>query len=209
MVYMVNPNNPTGVQYSVKEIEQLLKSFPSILFFIDEAYAEFSGITAIPLVKKYSNIIVGRSFSKAFGLASFRLGYLVTDPRNLVHINKIRNGKSISALGQIAAIAALEDSVYVKEYVKEVRRARAFMCKELSKLGFQAQETPGNFILLRVPDTAAFCAGLAKKKAFVRGLGHLPSMEGYVRVTVGNMKTTKKFLSIVQDLLKHGELRRA
>lgn len=201
MVYLANPNNPTGVLYTARNVEKLLTSFPRTLFVIDEAYAEFAGQSVAPLVKKYSNIIVGRSFSKAFGLASFRLGYILANPDVLASINKIRNGKSISALAQVAALASLQDHSYVVRYVKKVRAARNFVCRELRHLGCDVRETPANFVLLKVHDPHALSSALRKHNVFVRTMNHLPHMENYVRITVGTKQTMKRLISIMRVLL--------
>jgi histidinol-phosphate aminotransferase len=206
MAYVVNPNNPTGVLYSPEEIESLLISFPNTLFFIDEAYIEFGGVSSIPLVLKYQNIIVGRSTSKSFGLASFRLGYLVSAPENLVHINKIRNGKNVTAVAQVATLAALEDTSYIQKYVVEVQESREDMISGLRSLGFTARTTPANFILVPVANPVVFCETLATEKVFVRSLAHLAGMEGYVRITVGRKENTKRFLEIVRELISHGRI---
>ncbi|MDB5195560.1 MAG: histidinol-phosphate aminotransferase [Parcubacteria group bacterium] len=206
MVYLVNPNNPTGTLYSLNDVEELLQAFPTTLFVVDEAYGEFAGTSVMPLVDRYSNLLVGRSFSKAFGLASFRLGYVVSALENIAHLNKIRNGKNIPALAQIAAIAALADPSYMTDYVKEVRATRIFLSQELQKLGIEAKETPANFILLRVPDPTGWCAALVARDVFIRNLGHLSGMEAYVRVTVGRRETAERFLAIVKDLIDHGKL---
>ncbi|MES2931080.1 MAG: histidinol-phosphate transaminase [Patescibacteria group bacterium] len=206
LVYLVNPNNPTGVLYSVEEVERLLTAFPETLFFVDEAYIEFGGATCVPLATRYPNIIVGRSTSKSFGLASFRLGYLIASPENLVHINKIRNGKNVSALAQVAAVAALRDTSYVHEYVKSVQESRLMMQEGLTRLGYAPIMTPANFILLPVSDPKALTSALTNERVFIRTLGHLAGMEQYVRITVGTPENTRRFLAIVEDLLSHGKI---
>ncbi|HVX90786.1 MAG TPA: histidinol-phosphate transaminase [Candidatus Paceibacterota bacterium] len=206
MVYLVNPNNPTGALYSAKDIERALTAFPKVVFIVDEAYGEFAGKTVVPLTQKYKNLIVGKSFSKAFGLASYRMGYLITAPENLVHINKIRNGKSISALSQVAALAALKDPSYSKRYVAETRRAMRYLRTELAKLGFSVTETAGNFVLIELADPRAFAATLRDRGVFIRTLDHLPSMERHVRVTVGTMATARTFVTILKDLMKKGAI---
>jgi histidinol-phosphate aminotransferase len=207
LMYLVNPNNPTGTLYNIEEIDRLLCTFPDTLFLIDEAYFEFTGVTVVSLVKKHLNLIVGRSFSKAFGLASFRIGYAVTSPLNLEHINKLRNGKNIAALAQIAAISALRDPQYMTEYVAEVTKSRDRMSKALSEIGFLVQETPANFILIKTADAKSLQSELKKHGVYVRLMDHLQGLESYVRITVGPRKSTDQFLKVMSNLVSNGDIR--
>ena len=97
IVYICNPNNPTGTLYKTSEIEMLAKCFPSTLFIIDEAYYEFTKKSAKNVAVKYRNTIVTRTFSKAFALAGFRIGYAISSAGNIRHLNKIRNPKNVTA----------------------------------------------------------------------------------------------------------------
>ena len=126
MVYICNPNNPTGNVHSKEYIEYLLEEYPDTLFLVDEAYYEFSGITVKDLVLRYDNLLISRTMSKAFALANFRLGYLIASKDNIQFINKIRNPKNLSTLAQEAACAALSDVDYMWRYVEEVKRGKAF-----------------------------------------------------------------------------------
>lgn len=155
---------------------------------------------------RYPNIIVGRSTSKSFGLASFRLGYLISSPQNLAHINKIRNGKNVSALAQVATLAALADTSYIGAYVASVQASRVLMHDGLKERGFSPVMTPANFILFSVPDPKALAGALTREGVFVRTLGHLAGMESYVRVTVGLPENTQRFLSILDTLHAHGDI---
>lgn len=202
VVYLVNPNNPTGVLYKPEEIEILSRKFPRIIFLIDEAYFEFTGITVAPLVQRNKNIVVARSFSKAFGLASFRLGYLLASPEIIKNINKIKNSKNVSTLAQLAAISSLKNTAHVQKYVAEVARARKMLCGRLSDMGFDCLVTPANFVLIKTKDSGKFCSLLEKKGIFVRNLNHLPTMQNYVRITVGKVKTMKKFILAIESLPK-------
>lgn len=200
-IYLVNPNNPTGVLYSLEQITTILEAHPNVLLILDEAYIEFSGGSAVKLVEKYKNLIIARSLSKAFGLASFRFGYILSDPENLEQINKIRNGKSISAITQIVALTALRNTTYMQEYVDEVIRARTYTCSELEKLGLTAYVTPANFILLKIDDADVFKKKLEEKEVFVRGLTHLPSMKGYLRITIATEEIMKIFIARVKEVV--------
>jgi histidinol-phosphate aminotransferase len=200
LLYLCNPNNPTGAFYSKEEIEKILKSFPKTILLVDEAYAEFTQKTVVSLVKKYNNLIVSRSFSKAFGLASFRLGYLVTAPENISYINKIRNGKNISAIAQIAALHILRNKKYMEKYVEEIKRAKAMTVKNLREMGFSVIETPANFILIKTNNPSDFCKKLEKQKIFVRNLSHLPFLKNYIRITIWSSDSMKRFIQKLKKI---------
>ena len=110
---MVNPNNPTGKIIEIENIERIVKTFPDVLFIVDEAYYEFAKKSCCHLVFSNKNLIVTRTFSKAFGLASVRLGYVIAHPDLLNNLNKVRNGKSVNSLAQLCGIAALNDLDYL------------------------------------------------------------------------------------------------
>ena len=125
LLYLCNPNNPTGKVYEIHKIYELIKNNPQCLFLIDEAYYEFCGKTMATFTEELKNLIITRTFSKAFALASFRVGYIISHYENIQYLNQIRNSKNIPMLSQIAALAALEDVIYMENYVEEVNLARA------------------------------------------------------------------------------------
>jgi histidinol-phosphate aminotransferase len=205
LVYLVNPNNPTGLLYSPAEIEMILKKFPSTLFLIDEAYSEFCNVTCKKLIRKYLNLVITRTFTKAFGLGSFRLGYVIADESIISTLNKIRVGKGISTFAQIAGLVALDNIGYMEKYVKEVNEAKMFLVKELTKLNIDAKKTFANFILFKCKNPPMVAKLLENEFVFVRDMSNLPQLKHYIRVTVGDKKTTHKFLKRFKTLLKnHG-----
>lgn len=201
IVYICNPNNPTGTIYDNKFIEELISKFQNTLFIIDEAYWEFTGITCKDLVKKYNNILICRTFSKAFALAGFRIGYVISSIEIISLLSKIRNPKNITALSQIAAIAALQDSEYMKEYVKEVNIAKFSFDKELREIGYEVFGIGGNFSLIKFRDNSLkneFINFLEMNKIFIRDYGHVSSMESCARITIGTTKQMRKVLNIIR-----------
>lgn len=204
-VYIVNPNNPTGVLYEIHEIEFLLKKFHKTLFIIDEAYYEFCGLTCSELVKRYENIIITRSFTKAFALGGFRLGYILA-PRYIIEfIDKIRVGKNINTFAQVAGILALRNKWYMEEYVREVKESREILTSELRSMGLNVISTCANFILIKVKNPIRFTKLLEENLIFVRDRSSDPQLSGYVRITVGDLKTTKEFLNRFKKIIKkHG-----
>jgi len=150
MIYICNPNNPTGSLYSVNEIEKLLKMFSDTMFLIDEAYGEFAGISCKKLVLQYNNIIISRTMSKAFALANFRFGYMIAAEKNIENINTIHNAENVSTFSQVAVLAALNDIEYVNNYISEVNLAKSEFVSNLRIMNeFQVYSGYGNFIMLR------------------------------------------------------------
>ena len=136
IVYLCNPNNPTGTEFSKEVILSLLKEFNSTLFVIDEAYYEFSNNTVADIVENHENLVISRTLSKGFCLAGFRLGYMVANKTLISAVNKIRNPKNISTISQIACLAALSDINYMKNYVEEISISKKYFIEELKDMGF-------------------------------------------------------------------------
>jgi len=195
MVYLVNPNDPTGVLYTPDQIEQILRKRPGTGVVVDEAFYEFSGVTVAPLVEKYANLIVVRSCSFAFGLAGLRLGYVLAQPGVLAAINSIRAGQPVSAPAQIAGTAAVQAAHKMSDYVREVSENMRHLWEALSSLGVTVVSSPANFILVRVANAKAATKYLADKLIFVRNCDSICGLEGFLRITVGDRTSTARVLS--------------
>ncbi|MFC1977600.1 pyridoxal phosphate-dependent aminotransferase [Chloroflexota bacterium] len=200
LVYIVNPNNPTGVLYEASEVQELLVAYPETLFVVDEAYSDYARTTVVGLVKDNNNLIVVRTFSKAFGLAGLRIGYVVSQPRIIDDLNRIRNGKEVNVMAQIAASATLDDLSYVEDRVNQVVQTRGWLVRNLREHGIECHETPANFILIRVPHVPEVIRRLAEARILVRDRSHLPQLEGYIRVTIGMPEEMKQFLDALKAL---------
>lgn len=205
IVYVCSPNNPTGNIYSNETIENLLKDFPSTLFIVDEAYKEFSNVTCEELVLRYSNIIVTRTFSKAFGLAAVRLGYCLSSEKNINLMNKFRNPKSINLFAQVAGIAALTDMHYTSNYINQVIEAKSLFITEVSR-DLPDYIKPingyGNFVLfknLSQKSSEDIVAYFEENKIYIRNYGHIRNLENHLRVTIGNLNQTKKLISYFKN----------
>jgi len=198
MVYLCNPNNPTGWLYSELEIEQLLSNNNNTIFIIDEAYYEFSKLTVKGLINKYSNLYITRTFSKAFALASFRIGYIISDPRNIEYINKIKNHKSLPYFAMYAAIHALSNIGKVNCHIEEVKKGEALLVDYFSKKGIKYFTTPGNFINIKLDRAIEFILKMKNQNIYVRSLAHLKGCENMVRITLGEPKTIIKLIAVIE-----------
>ena len=204
VVYICNPNNPTGNLHSKCYIEHLLNVFPDTLFLIDEAYMEFAGKSSKELVLKYDNILISRTMSKAFALANFRVGYLMASKDNIQFINKIRNPKNLSTIAQTAAIAALEDSEYMWNYVKEVNLGKELFVNKMREIASSVKLYPGygNFCMLQFPtvdEKKHMIDYLSKNNVFVRELMQGFMVDRCLRITIGTPNQMSRVMDIIHS----------
>lgn len=203
VVYICNPNNPTGYRHSVAYLESLLQKFPDTLFLVDEAYYEFSKVTAKDLVLKYDNILISRTMSKAFALANFRFGYLIASKENVQFVNRIRNPKNISTITQTAAKAALEDKEYMWAYVREVEEGKRWFVLEMNKLPhMHVFDSFGNFVLVQLASydkKVALIQYLAQHTVFVRDTMQSPIVQNCFRITCGTLEQMKQVASVINS----------
>lgn len=203
VVYICNPNNPTGYLHSVDYIEHLLQTFPDTLFLVDEAYSEFSGVTAKDLVLRYDNLLISRTMSKAFALANFRFGYLIASKENVQFVNRIRNPKNISTITQTAAQAALEDVDYMWKYVQATEEGKKWFIKETKQLPrLHVHESFGNFVLVQLEtyeEKIALIHYLAERNIFVRDTMQSPIVHNCFRITCGTKEQMKHVAEIVKS----------
>lgn len=202
VVYICNPNNPTGNVHSREYIEHLLQEYPDTLFLIDEAYYEFAGVTAKGLVLQHDNILISRTMSKAFALANFRLGYLIAGKDNVQFINKIRNPKNLSTFAQAAGCAALEDIQYMWDYVDEVHKGMTYFADAMQQFADRLKVHPshGNFMLIEFKnyeDKIALLNYLAEHNIFVRDTTQAPSVRNCFRITIG---TTEQMKHVIEEI---------
>lgn len=195
MVYLVSPNNPTGISWSVEQVRALASAFPEVMFLVDEAYHEFGAIdpatgkpvTCAELAVTTRNVVVTRTFSKAFCLASVRCGYVIGHPATLDELRPFYNPKSVNQFAQVAALAALREfDTYYRPYIDQTHVAREQFVRDLRARGIAVRTGgAGNFVCVSVPDgrTGELCRRLEAHGIYVRDLG--ARFHGYVRITIG------------------------
>lgn len=207
LVYICNPNNPTGTQHEVGFIQELLERYPQILFLIDEAYAEFSGISCKELVLQYENILISRTMSKAFALANFRFGYLIASGKNIEYISSIRNPKNITTFTQEAVIGGLSDIPYMCNYVEEVNKAKKQFAASLERYPeVKCIYGGGNFVLLCFRDDkykSRLVAYLAERNIFVRDVSQTEYLKHFcVRITIGTCEQMKRVSAMIDQFFE-------
>ncbi|MFB3923818.1 MAG: histidinol-phosphate transaminase [Terriglobia bacterium] len=195
-----NPNNPTGTVIPQRDLRVMLRAAPKTAFVVDEAYYEFSGETVLPWVRRYPNLIVTRTFSKAFGLAALRLGCIVTNAETAELMRRGQNPFAANSLALVGALAAIEHADFAHRYAAEVRANRAKICE-----WFEAQDIPyvpssANFILAQLGANAPEIGKrLRARKILVRDWNYDPRLRGFLRFTVGS---TAQMRALVRELAR-------
>jgi histidinol-phosphate aminotransferase len=198
-VLIANPNNPTGTTIGLDEIRKILEAAAHAAVLIDEAYFEFSEITALPWIRDYSNLFVSRTFSKVYGMAAMRCGCLFSAAANVAWMKKAQSPYSVNSLAALAARAAIRDRAYVERYVDEVLAARALAYEELHKLGIKTFPSEANFILFQAGERAIpIRDALRERGVLVRDRSY--EIPGCVRVTIGTRQQIARFLEELKKL---------
>lgn len=195
MLIICNPNNPTGTLLPFEKIEAILKAAGDTLVYVDEAYFEFSGVTAVKLIEKYPNLFVTRTFSKAFGLAALRIGYLMSCKENIDEMLKVRGPYDINQIAKVAADASLKTLPELKQYCDEVmKESKQFTEKFFREKGIEFFPSGANFIYFKEP-FARFPDKLEENGILIR-----PQADGYARVTVGTLSQMQRFVEIFNQI---------
>ncbi|MBS3142913.1 histidinol-phosphate transaminase [Candidatus Woesearchaeota archaeon] len=201
MVYIINPNNPTGVLYTIDEVIAILKKAANAIVVVDEAYYEYTMRSATPLLSDFTNLIITRSFSKALSLAGARIGYIISHTENIKNLMRLHNIKSVNTLAQVAALAALQDTDYLYAYLDAVKKAKHYVHVELQRMGIEHVITPSNFILVKVKNPRHIEQELATQGVYVRDRSMVPQLNGYLRLNIGTPKQMKKVIEIFKKVI--------
>ena len=203
ILYLDSPNNPTGFQFSKTQLESLIKKFDGLII-IDEAYGEFGDSSTVSLTKKYANLIVVKTFSKAFGLAGLRLGYFVANKKIVEVFNQVlQYPYPLNTLAIEAGIATLDKIDQMKDASEVIKSERKKIIENLRKYdAFTVFDSKANFVLFdaKGADKRVFSA-LVEQGISIRKLGKIGSHLGCLRVTVGTKEMNSKFLLAIRDLL--------
>ncbi len=197
--YVSNPNNPMGYLLSREDLHPLLRCCQDLrtVLVVDEAYFEFSGLSVAEWVEREPGLVVMRSFSKAFGMAGMRLGYLLMGDELALLLRRLHNPKSLTGLAQLAGIAALDDLDAMRSYVHEVRMSRDRLCAWLTAHQLRFWPSAANFVLFQFEPAAELVSRLAARGIFVRDRSRFLG-SGHVRVTVGGASSTDGLLTALE-----------
>lgn len=200
LLFLCSPNNPTGNTIPLSEVEKILKN-QSGYVILDEAYAEFSGKTALNLVDKYDNLVVVRSFSKFFALAGIRIGYAVGNKEIIGAIERTRPPFCISSVASNVGIAALNSIDYYQRIRDKIIEERERLARKLKEFDFlEVYPSEANFLLVKV-NRGNVSQKLEEKGMIVRDLAGLMGLDGhYIRITIGNEEENDRLLKLLQEL---------
>jgi histidinol-phosphate aminotransferase len=200
LTFVTTPNAPSGRGYSTRELDALCQAQRGVVI-LDEAYVDFANENAMALALKHPHVIVARTFSKAYSLCFQRVGYFVGHPEIIAALHKIRDSYNVNGLGQIAAEATLDDLAYYRANFKRIIATRAWLSRELTKLGFRVQPSQTNFILARPPLFPAkdWLQKLRERKVLVRWFS-APEVKDYLRVTIGTQREAAALVKAVRGI---------
>jgi histidinol-phosphate aminotransferase len=198
LVYIANPNNPTGTLLPPDRLQDFLAAVPpQVLVVLDEAYNEYlppaGRYDSLVWVRRHPNLIVSRTFSKVYGLAGLRVGYGIAQQELSDLLNRIRQPFNVSSVAQAAARAALDETGFVRRSVELNERGRAELCASLGAMGLPLAPANGNFVLVRVGPAAAVYQELLRRGVIVRPVANY-GLPDWLRVTVGLPEENARFL---------------
>ncbi len=205
MVVIANPNAPTGRSIPVWQIEEILKSNPDSLVLIDEAYVDFGGQTALPLIAKYDNLLVTRTFSKSRCLAGGRLGYAFANPAIIADLEKIKystNPYNINRLTLLLGAATVDAEPYYQEKCREIIETRAWTAEALETIGFEVLPSDTNFLFAKTNkmDGGVLYEALKSRGILVRHFTN-PKICQYNRITIGTREQMATLINTLKEVL--------
>jgi histidinol-phosphate aminotransferase len=209
LIAVANPNNPTGAVVPRDVLLKLADAAPHAALFVDEAYFEFHGETIINCVGRPENFFVARTFSKAYGLAGLRIGILAGNAVQMQMVRRVASPYNVNSIALLALPEALKDQAYMESYVAEVKRGRALLEQELSRLGLHYWPSRANFVLVRIgPAHTEFIQSLRARGILVRDRNPDPGCEGCVRLTLGSEDHTRMLIDAIREVTAELDLRR-
>lgn len=199
-IYIANPNAPTGTFVSPLRIAELARSFKGLVL-VDEAYVDFADDNCLALVKQHENLVLSRTFSKAYSLAGIRFGYGIGQPQVIREMMKVKDSYNVDAVAMCAAAAAIQDQDYARERWEQIKNERDRVTSELTQLGWTVLPSRANFILARVPDGRGREAylGLKAQGILVRFFDR-PGLTDKLRITIGQSHENNALLAGVRGL---------
>lgn len=204
-VIFPNPNAPTGALQALEDIEDIIRHNPDVIVIVDEAYVDFGGESALPLIEKYDNLLVVQTFSKSRSMAGARLGYAFGNEKLIRYLNDVKysfNSYTIDQLSIVLGTAAVEDEEYFQSTLKKITATRERTKAELEKLGFTMPDSKSNFLFISHPDVPAkeLFFALRERNIYVRYF-EKPRIDNYLRVTIGTDEQMDALLAFLRKYL--------
>jgi histidinol-phosphate aminotransferase len=203
--FVTTPNAPSGRGYSTAQLEQICRVQRGVVV-LDEAYVDFAEENAMALALKYPHVLVARTFSKAYSLCFQRIGYFVGHSELVGALQKIRDSYNVNGLGQVAALATLDDLAYYQANFRNILATREKLSRELNLLGFRVYPSQANFIFAQPPRFSAqdWLAKLRARKLLVRWFDH-PGVQDCLRITIGTAQEAEALVKAGKAILRSGK----
>jgi len=206
LVFIANPNNPTGTWVESEDLRRFLERVPShVITVVDEAYHEYASGDGFPnaldWLDEFPNLVVTRTFSKAYGLAGLRIGYSVSSPEIAELLNRVRQPFNVNSLAQAAAIAALKQKNWLDSCCAELRIEMSRLQNGLRGMGFDCLPSRGNFVLADIPAAGECNEFLLQQGIIVRPVANY-GLAGYLRITVGNKSENHRLLAALSAFVE-------
>lgn len=198
-----NPNAPTGKLLPLEDVERIIAQNPDVIVIVDEAYIDFGGTSALPLIDKYDNVLVVQTFSKSRSMAGMRIGYAMAQPELIKYLNDVKysfNSYTMDQLTLAMGKASVEDREYFKQITDKIIRTREWTKEELKKLGFLFEDSKSNFVFVTHPNVSAkqLFENLKKENVYVRYFAKPERISNYLRITIGTDEEMQKLISLLK-----------
>jgi len=207
LIFIANPDNPVGTYIQEARLVEFLKAVPeNVVVVLDEAYYEFARVhrdypDSIKLLNRFPNLLVTRTFSKAYGLSGLRIGFAVASEAITNVLGKVREPFNVNLLAQLAAVAALDDKAHLKKTLQMVQTGRKYLTLELGKMGAACVDTSTNFILADLKtDAVTVYEGLLRQGVIVRSMDSW-GLKTFIRVTIGTLAENKRFVHALKKCI--------
>ena len=203
-VIFPNPNAPTSIAEPLSFVEDIVKNNQDVVVIVDEAYVDFGGETALPLVDKYENLLVVRTFSKSRSMAGLRIGYAIGNPKLIKYLSDVKysfNSYTMNMPSIIYGVESIKDEEYFRSTVVKVIDTREWFKSEIEKLGFSCPPSSANFLFVThnsIPAKELFAK--AREAGIIVRYFNKPRIDNYLRVTVGTREEMEKFLDFLKTL---------
>ncbi|MGH9352872.1 MAG: pyridoxal phosphate-dependent aminotransferase [Terriglobia bacterium] len=199
---LANPNNPTGTLVPPEDLKTLIEALPETLVLVDEAYFDFSGVTILPWIRCYPNLIVSRTFSKAFGLAALRIGLLFANKKLMGLMRRIHAVYAVNGLAAACAAESVHYDQAMRRVAATVCRSREAFYRDLERFKIPYMSSSANFVLTRVgPEAQEIAARLRKQRILVRSWSNEPRLKRCLRMTIGSAPQMRRLTDALAGLV--------
>ncbi len=205
IIFVANPDNPTGTYVNRKETDSFLKDLPShLICYFDEAYYELVEARDFPQTLEYlnsKNVIISRSFSKSYGLAGLRCGYGIARKEFIEYLDRVREPFNVNYLAQVAALSALDDREFLEKTRKVIFEGKRFLYREFKRLNIDYIPSQGNFVLFKIKDSKKIYSELLERGIIVREMSQW-GLNNFIRITIGKEEENIKFIEALKEVLR-------